>query len=264
MRRVTFALPAICGLVIALSALPAGAQGTIIDAPATFVLNAGAFSASPSANFTGVSATLTQDHVFESGWWFRVSGDTQETFFPVPTTQNYVGNTATIDWTDVGGRQLFSAQLVWQVTNTGGPSGYVTGTMTITNIGSLGAPLLIDIFHMLDFDLAGAGSDSATLVTANNHIALTDPSLNTAEYRGLLANAFQVAPFGATDIGAVLSNAVVDNFANTGLPFGPGDFTGGFQWTTVTIPVAGSQAYTVVFSVNTGALPVELSGFSVD
>ena len=86
------------------------AQGTITEAPATFVLNAGAFDDSPSANFTGVSATLAQDHLFETGWWFRVSGGAQETFFPVPTTQNYTGDTATLDWASLGGA-LFSAQL---------------------------------------------------------------------------------------------------------------------------------------------------------
>ena len=83
---------------------------------------------------SGVSATLTQDHLFETGWWFRVAGGTQETFFPVPTTQNYTGTTSTNDWTDVGALGLFSAQEVSVVKNTAGPSGFVTMTMKITNI----------------------------------------------------------------------------------------------------------------------------------
>ena len=249
-------------VVLCLGAVPAWSQGTITQAPVNFVRGTSPWDITPAADFNGVSATLAQDHVFEFGWAFRVSGDTQETFFPTPTSQNYTGDTSTIDWSDVAARGLFSAREVAQVFNTAGPSGYVTVTMTVTNIS--GAPLTIGVFNMLDLDLAGSGSDSATLVTANNHIALTDPSGATAEYRGLGASAFLVRPFSSTDLGAVLSDTAVTDFDNTGLPFAPGDFTGGFQWTDVVIPTSGSQAYSVVFSVNTGALPVELQSFSVD
>jgi hypothetical protein len=228
--------------------LPAWGQGTITDAPATFVRNTGAFSNSPSANFTGVSATLTQDHLFETGWWFRVSGDTQETFFPVPTTQSYVGTTSTNAWTDVGARGLFSAQEVSVVKNVGGPSGYVTMTMKVTNLSG-STPLTIDLFHMADIDLNGSTNDSATLLYRNNHMRLTDPSGNVAEYKGVGAKAFLVRPFGATDLGSVLGDTSVTNFDNSGLPFGPGDFTGGFQWSLV-VPASGSASVTAVLSVN--------------
>lgn len=49
-----------------------------------------------------------------------------------------------------------------------------------------------------------------------------------------------------------------------GLPFGPGDFTGGFQWSTVAIPPGAEQSYRVVVAVNTPAVPVELVGFAVE
>jgi hypothetical protein len=225
----------------------ARAQGTITDAPATFVRNAGAFSNSPSANFTGVSATLAQDHLFETGWWFRVAGDTQERFFPVPTTQNYTGDASTLDWTNVNGLNLFDAQEKSRVKNVGGPSGYTTMTMKITNTSA--SPLSIEIFHMADIDLAGAGSDSAGLLYRNNHIRLTDPSGNVAEYKGVGAKAYLVRPFGATDVGAVLGNATVDDFGNTGLPFGPGDFTGGFQW-SLSVPAGQSRSVTAIIAVN--------------
>lgn len=258
MKR-TFVLVA---LVLSLGAIPAWSQGTITQAPATFVRGTSPWDTSPAADFTGVDMTLAQDHVYEFGWAFRVSGDTQETFFPTPTSQNYTGDTSTIDWSDVAARGLFSAREVAQVFSTVGPSGYVTVTMTLTNIS--GAPVAITVFSMLDIDLAGSTNDSATLIAPNYHLALTDPSGNTAEYRGLGASAFLVRPFGASDLGAVLSDAAVTNFDSTGLPFGPGDFTGGFQWAEVTIPVSGAAAFTAVFAVNTGALPVELQGFSVE
>lgn len=237
-----------CAVAVLAGATVAQAQGTITDAPATFVRNTGAFSNSPSANFTGVSATLSQDHLFETGWWFRVTGDTQETFFPVPTTQNYTGAMSTNDWTDVGARGLFDAQERVLVKNVGGPSGFARMTMKITNRSAVN-PLTIEIFHLADIDLAGSTNDSAVLLARNNHLRVTDPSGNVAEYRGVGANAYLVRPFGATDIGAVLGDTAVTNFDNTGLPFGPGDFTGGYQW-SLTIPPNGDRSVTVILSVN--------------
>jgi len=239
---------AIVTLALALPSVSAHAQGTITDPPATFVLGASPFDASPDGNLTGVSSTLAQDHLFETGWWYRIQGDPAEKFFPAPTTQTYLGNTATLGWTDVDGRG-FDAEVVYEVVNKAGPSGYVTGRLTVANPGP--GPIAIDIFHMLDFDIQPtAGNDSATVVTASDHIAITDPGGNTARYRGAGANAFLVRPFGATDLGSVLADAAVTNFDDTGLPFGPGDFTAGFQWTTVSIPAGGQQSYTVVLAVN--------------
>lgn len=239
------------------------AQGTITDGAATLVRTASSFDASPDGNFTGVSATLSQDHLFESGWFFRVSGDAQEFVFGVPTAQNYTGNTSTLDWTDVATRGLFSAREVATVTNFSGPSGRVEKTMTITNL-SQSNPLVIDVFHMLDFDLQPtAGNDSATQI-GTTRIGLTDPGGATGEYVGINANAFMVRPFGATDLGAVLGNATVDNLDNSGLPFGPGDYTSAVQWSNRTIAPSASASFVVQFSVNTSTVPVTLQSYSVD
>ncbi|NOT53561.1 MAG: BACON domain-containing protein, partial [Deltaproteobacteria bacterium] len=232
-----------------------GAQGTITEAPATFVLNASQFDASPSANFTGVSPTLSQDHLFETGWWFRVSGGAAETFFPVPITQNYTGDTATLDWTSLGGA-LFSAQLKWVVNNdatvTGFPSGTVRGEMTITNLSAVN-PLTLSLFNMADFDVQPtAGNDTAVLGPTGG-IDISDAGTNIARYRGIGADAYLVRAFdgaSVTDVAGVLSDAAVNNFDNTGLPFGPGDFTGGWQWKDRTIPASGTLKVEVVLTVN--------------
>ena len=100
--------------------------------------------------------------------------------------------------------------------------------------------------------------------SSTGHIQYSDVGGVTAELLGVGANAYYVAAFGATDAAAILSNVSVDNLANAGLPFGPGDVTTALQWTTVTIPAAGSQAFRVSASVNTAAVPVELMGFSIE
>ena len=238
----------------------AWAQGTITDAPATFVRGTSPFDISPDANFTGVSATLAQDHLFEVGWWYRVAGDTQENVLGAPTTQNYTGNTSTLEWTDVGTRGLFSAQETSTVFNLdpgGAPQGEVLMTLRIANL-SASDPLTIDVFNMVDFDVQPtAGNDSAVLLPDGMHLRITDPGGNFAEYAAPEAGAYLVRPFGATDLGSVLGNASVDNFDNSGLPFGPGDFTGGMQWAGVTIPPSGSHTFSVMLLVNAQAAPLD-------
>lgn len=237
----------------AMLAIPSSgfAQGTITSGASDFAYNAGAFDTSPSANFRVPSPT---DHVFEQGWWYRVSGDAAETSFPVPDTQDYTGNVATLDWADVNARG-FAARVVATILEGSPTSARVQIELIITN--NTGADLEINAFNMIDFDLQPtAGNDSATLVNANDYIAITTGgSANTAEYRALGANAFLVRPFGANDVGAVLGNGAVEDFDNSGLPFGPGDFTAGFQWTS-TILNGASAAYTIVMSVNEPADPL--------
>lgn len=258
-------------LVLVIGAILVGGmawgQGTVTDSDANFVRGASPWDTAPEANLTGVSTTLTQDHLFETGWWFRVAGDTQESVFGVPSSQSYVGTTSTNGWLDVGARGLFSAAEVSVVTDADGPggatpSGYVTMTMTITNLSATD-PLVIDVFHMADIDLAGATNDSA-LGIGVNHINLTDPSGNTAQYHGVGVGAYLIRPFGATDLGAVLGNTAVDNFDSSGSPFGPGDFTGGFQWPAVSIPPSSAQAFQAVLAVNAPATPVELVTLEVE
>jgi hypothetical protein len=243
---------AAAALAFGLASSPAPGQGTIADGPATFTLTATPWDTTPGANFTGVSPGITPDHIFETGWWYRIAGDASEKFFPVPTTQSYAGAVATITWTNVDGRG-FNAELACTVIDDAGPSGRVNATMSIANPGP--GPLSIDIFNFADFDLQPTiGNDVAMLVAANSHMRITDAGTNFAEYRGLGSDAYLVRPFSEiTDVAGELSDAAVDNFDNTGLPFGPGDFTGGFQWGTRTIPAGGSQGYVVVLAVNSAA-----------
>lgn len=246
-----------------LGSTTAFAQGTITDGAATFVRTSTPFDATPTGNLTGVSATSTQDHLFETGWYFRVSGDTREFFFPAPSTQNYAANTSTLDWTDVAARGLFSAREVSVVTNLSGPSGRVEQTMTITNL-SQSNPLVIDIFHMLDYDVQPtAGNDSATQI-GPTRIGLTDPGGVTGEYVGVGASAFMVRAFSGTDLGAVLDDSTVTNLDNSGLPFGPGDYTSAMQWASQTIAPSASASFVVQFSINTTTVPVTLQSYSVD
>src|SRR6185436_10356343 len=78
------------------------------------------YDGTQTSNFTGVG---TGDYVFEDGWWFRVSGDTQESFFPTPTTTTCAAAAGTITWADVNTRGLFSASNALTLTSPGANMG---------------------------------------------------------------------------------------------------------------------------------------------
>lgn len=254
--------------VAAATVLPSTALAqlcTLTAGGATYTIPAAShYDNSQTSNLTGVG---TGDYLFEDGWWFRVSGDTQESFFPTPTTTTCAAAAGTITWSDVGARGLFSASNGLTLTQDAAGSGELILTMSITNLSAVN-PLVISLFHGADFDVNGtAGTDNATLAQANNYIQITDTTAGAAEYRAFdpAANAFLVRPFAAaTDVFGLLGDTAVSNFDNSGLPASSFDFTGAFQW-DLNIPPSGTAAVSVALNGNSGpATPVELLEFSID
>ncbi len=237
---------------------------TLTASAASYVIPAAShYDATQTSNLTGIG---TGDYVFEDGWWFRVSGDTQEFFFPAPTTTTCAAAAGTITWTDVSARGLFSATNTLALTSPGAGMGELILTMSITNLSSVN-PLVISLFHGVDYDVNGtAAGDSATLLNANNYMRVTDATAGAAEYRAFNppANAFLVRPFATTtDVFGLLADAAITNFDNTTLPLGPADFTGAFQW-DLNIPASGTASVSVALNGNAPpATPVELIDFSV-
>ena len=265
LRRSAWLPAAIVLAVLAASATPVNAQiCTLTASGASYVIPATShYDTSPSSNLTGVG---TGDYLFEDGWWFRVSGDAQEFNFPTPDTTTCAAAAGTITWTNVSARG-FSASLAISISSAAASSGEVLQTMTINNLSAAG-PLTLDLFHFADFDVNGSfGTDNATLALANTYIQLTDTTAGTAEYHAFSpnANAFMVRPFSSagTDVAGLLSDALVTNLDNSGLPFVSGDFTGGFQWSLV-IPASGTASVTVAMAGNQISTPVTLQGFSVE
>ncbi|MBK7709048.1 MAG: carboxypeptidase regulatory-like domain-containing protein [Acidobacteria bacterium] len=223
---------------------------TLTAGGATYTIPAAShYDATQTSNFTGVG---TGDYLFEDGWWFRVSGDTQEFFFPAPTTTTCAGANGTITWSNVSSRGLFSATNTLNLTSAAVNTGKLTLTMSITNLSAVN-PLTISLFHGADFDVNGsAGTDNATLLFPNTHHSITDTTAGFAQYRAFnpAATATLVRPFGATtDVFGLLGNAVVNNFDNSGIPATNFDYTGGFQWDLV-IPGSGSASVSVILTGN--------------
>lgn len=106
------------------------------------------------------------------------------------------------------------------------------------------------VFHMADFDLQPLTSDDRAGPVNSTCISVSQGSTNAAYYQGVGASAYSAAPFGLFDNGAILGDGDVDDLANTGLPFGPGDVTLAFQWTAVSVPSGGTASYVVNQAIN--------------
>ncbi len=245
MRR-TLALWAPSLLTLAVAAAPGLGQGTITDPPALFQRNGPTFGI--DADLKGVSSLGSDDHLTAVGWWYRLAADSQEHRFGIPFSQQYSGDTSTLLW-EIG---IFVAEEVSTIVDTGGPSGLVVQRLTLTNLLAV-VGYELDIFHMADIDVRpNFGNDSAGLTWTRDHILITDPLGNYAQYRGIGADDYLVRPFGIGSVASMLDDADIDDFDSTGLPFGPGDVTAGFQW-KIYLPPGGSASITVVFSVNDNA-----------
>lgn len=261
MRSVTVAVAA--GFLLAVPQLLA--QGSIADGDVIFTRGPSPFDDSPAADFTGVSDTGVEDHVFEIGWAYRVAGDTRELFFPVPTTQSYSGDRSNIFWADVDSRGLFSAREVSTVVDPGASgdpaNGYLVKNMILTNLTD--SPLTIDLFHVLDVDVQpGAADDSARLVQYPYTISIGDAAGNFADYLSPWADAYLVRPFGAGDVFSLLGNGTVDDFDNTGLPFPAGDVTVGWQF-SLTIHPCCSPGNPIFLAVNATLRCNQPAGYGV-
>jgi hypothetical protein len=254
----------IAASLVALSLAPAIADAqicTVTAAGAAYVIPAAShYDTTQTSNFTGAG---NGDYLFEDGWWFRVAGDTQESFFPAPTTTNCAGAGGLIEWTDVSARGLFNASNSLTLTQRFTNSGRLILRMTITNL-SASDPLMIALFHGADFDVnATAAGDSATLLHPNDLIHIADSTAGFVDYQAFdpPADAFLVRPFlAASDVFGVLSDALVTDFDNSGLPASNIDFTGAYQW-NLAIPPSGTASVNILMAANDDTLFAD--GFDV-
>jgi hypothetical protein len=180
------------------------------------------------------------DVLFANWWWYRVNSatvpsgpfsDTREFALSRLQSKSVVGNTMTLNYTETtdgtaNGAVLFDAALRYTITNNA--SGVLVNSDTfITN--QSGSAMTLSIFGYVDYDVTTSNNNSATMVgdVTSGRMVVTNGG-NSATYRFLDGSAYQVSAFST--VRGSLSNAGIDNLNNTGLPFGPGDFTGAVQW----------------------------------
>jgi hypothetical protein len=214
----------------------AAAQITITQGGASFGWStAAAYSDPGNATGSGAGADAffrvggsSTNHMFQQWWWARSEFASRENGVAFFGGMELGPNWVTLDYLMGNG---LAVQLTYTVTEPAPGFGVVTSTARFfLAAGPVG---WFTFFSYHDWDLGGtAGGDSAVLVSDNPAllIQVTDPTTGLiAQTRGIDAHDYQVGPFST--VRDMLTNDVRDDFNSTGLPFGPGDYTGGMQWT---------------------------------
>lgn len=214
-----------------------GTGGSISHNNASFTLADVPISTTHTGPITQfqVGGAGNPNHLFQSWWWTRNIGDNRE--FPLAgvTGSSWIGNTGRLEYgNNPNGYLIQNFQVIGF-----GSGGVLLESLTIIN--NTPSPVRWDLFHYADVDLGGTASgDSASLLNAQV-ISITDGPW-MASYEG--SGTYEVGAFPS--VRNLLTNSTVDNFTNSTLPFGPGDFTGGWQWTFTLNP---GQATTITTSL---------------
>ncbi len=190
-------------------------------------------------------------HTFQNWWWYRSHMDTREYALggtPESHTQIFgqvtAPNSARIIYSEpIHDGQLpnallfdFEYTLSDLMPDTEKPDlGILTIAFKVRNLADHTIP--VHLFGYFDFDVNGDFVDDvAELGGVSNHIQhvadIPQGTQNPADGVVIASSTglagWQISPFA--DILADLSDDNIDNLSNSGSPFGPGDYTGAFQW----------------------------------
>lgn len=214
---------ALCGLCFA--------QGSISDANASFTQATVATATSSAGGLVNFTASATTDIAYQVWWYYRIDADPCESAFNSSggqLLQSYDGNRATLLWPNADGRGIEAHYDITTYSN-GSAAGVAAHTMRVTNLTT--QPITLNLFGYVDIDFCTSGGGDSAVGNPNGFTQLvTDPACATesGEVMALGADAYQVGAFGT--LRNLLLDGSVTNLTNSGLPFGPGDYTSAFQW----------------------------------
>lgn len=247
MKSIAIAAP----LALAAAALAQpGTGGSITSNNASYTQgNVPTSATTPSGPTLGsftIGGAGNPNHYFESWWWGRVASDTRELALANASASNWGGSSGVVNF-DTLPSQYGRVALTYQVLGFG-TGGTLIESATLINTTS--APITWNLFHYLDLDLGGtSGGDSATLNGPNSIRVSDGPWI--ANYEG--SGTYEVGAFPG--VRNLLTDADIDNFTSSGLPFGPADWSGGYQWSITLQP---SESAT--FTVSTTIIPAPATG----
>lgn len=199
-------------------------------------------SAGPTATFRPEGAV---DHLDQNWWWYSVVGDARERPFgeyggPVisggmTATSSFSGDTAVLTFTE----SRFTATYTMTLVDGATPgSARLNQSFLVTNLTN--GTLNLSLFNYVDYDLNGK---SDTVSEEDSSIAtLLSPGLiqnvdagTAALFQGDNPSFYQVTEYSNLlswlQDGALINGT--GDLNNTGLPFGPEDFTAAMQWDLV-------------------------------
>jgi len=230
--------------VLLAASLSAQSAVTITDGNCTYSYSSYPTTRTSAAGLNNFTANGA-DHMYQNWWYYYLAPDTTGSAFntsggQMTATVAADGRSVAFDWANVDGRNI-AARLVNCVYSTGPSTGITAQCLCITN--NTGGSITIYIYNYLDLDVAGSTSNVAAQdpnLPAGNHIVTNTTANRSLYYNALNFNAYEVRAFAGLRTSILAgSGGSFYQPTNTGLPFGPGDYTGCFFW-CVTIPANGS------------------------
>lgn len=215
------------------------AQGTITDRNVSYSIVNVPTSRTSTLGAIDFSANGT-DTSFQHWWYYCLDGDTGASALNSSggqLVQSYAGNTATLKWANADGRGL---SVVWAITlwPLSATSGWATSHIAFTN--DTQAPIRLNVYGYIDADLHNTfGDDNVqgrmTFVGDFEHM-LTDGGGGADRFVVVAdrPDLDEVAAFPATRTKILAQGngcpQLGPSFARANGTFGPGDYTGAFQW----------------------------------
>ena len=254
--------PLLALLVATACAAPALAQGTaplgsVTDGDCLYeFVNFGDLFNPPTPLVAGFSTykawysdLSTGDNLRQQWFYYRLDATSAEQALPHPDTATYSSDPGLIElgWLPGAGRP-FGAHLQCELRDTGFNKAVFVQRLTLDN--PTAEALHVELFHyaaIMVNDFFGGFEDTATLI-GPNRIRIDDHgTVEFDEYAALGASGWKVQAFNNL-LQFDLLNPTPSSFNNVGLPFGPGFFTGGFQW-HLELPPGGSTSVLVSIAV---------------
>ncbi len=233
---------AVCAAL--LSSNFAFADGTITDGSASLTYTTPVDIDDPNVDVNVGGA----DHIYQIGFLYRVAGDTREFYLGATSAESYVGNVATLTWANVDGRNLLDIEATITITDVGGGNAELQVSAEVSNIS--GGAVTADFFLYIDPDLDGNGLNDSAVLVGPGQVEVTNSSV--WNFSAPSSDAYQVTEFA--DLALSLDDAALTNLNNSGLPFGPGDVTMAFQWSSQAIAAAGSAVFPATLGTLAGPI----------
>ena len=218
---------------------------TLTDGDATFTLRGirgeRTTTSGGLGDYKSLSGTGAPDHMFQNWWWYRTDSDTREFALSNLTAfDQQQANTVALTYAEGG----LTYEITYTLSDSGDNQAVVVAQLTIANTTS--TPITLNLFNYSDFDMDGSsGGDRAELVRPNY---MRVYETNTAHIVAAETPfAWQIGAFPS--VRNLLTDTDIDNLNNSGSPFGPGDFTGAFQW-QFTLRDGESRSTAIALTIN--------------
>lgn len=172
----------------------------------------------------------SSDNLFQNWWWYRTSLMNREFALGNQVAGNFAGNHARIVYDEpngAGGQEVVRFDFEYTLTRINVETAVLQIGWKIHNLS--GREFDLAFFGYTDYDLDGSSGGDAGVFTPPNSMYVTDGPVGA----GTIASSTALTHWEQGAFAGVrnkLTNAGVDDLSDSVANFGPGDWTGAYEW----------------------------------